>query len=402
MRSSHKLFITLLSFLCTVPGFSEEYSAQPILGITTDIDENKRLLTNQFSPDATIGIRTEAEVKLLMLSEDTSIYITPRLRVSRYSENIGLDTEDKFIDFDMTHLLSEQHQVGLSAGYSVEAVSTSATVIDPVSLSVAGLSFAELDQETMSIAPSYTFFYDEKTSFQTSYSYTDVEYEANQNSFIDYTYDVFSLSGTRALSETDSLTALFYHSDFDTPDIQSNTINDAFQVTYSKDFSETLRASAGLGLTFGETESTVQTIFGPVTQTSTQTGELVSFNIEKEFEKTTVRTGFERRVSPSSQGNERTNDDLSFNLAQRLSERMGGNLGLRYVESESNSPLAGRTTGSEYFSLSGSLNYKLDRQWTVSGGYNYRRVEDTGGNNERDSNGVFVNLRYVADKIIFN
>ena len=197
---------------------SAEYSVQPILGITTEIEDNKRLLANDALVETTGGLRTSAELQLAMLDDDTSIYITPIIRVNRYTEDIGLDTEDKIINFDLTHLLSEQHQVGLSAGYSIQAVTTTETIIDPVTLSAASLSFDEIDQERINFSPSYTYFLNERTSLGASYSFTTVEYDTVQGSFIDYDYIFYGVNGAYALSETDTISAQVYRTEYE-PDI---------------------------------------------------------------------------------------------------------------------------------------------------------------------------------------
>ncbi len=378
-----------------------EFSAQPILGITTEIDDNKRLLVNDAFVETTVGLRTQAEVKLLMLSEDTSLYITPIIGVNRYSEEIGLDTETTSINVSFRHLINERNEFNLLSNYSIQPVTLQTDIIDPISLSVAGLNFDEIDQERLVLAPSYTYFLNERVNLGANFSYTDVQFDAFGSGFNDYENFYYGLQGSYILSEKDSLSATVYRTEFK-PITQTEIINHAFQVTYTKNFSETLRTSIGLGLTFAESESLAQTVNGPMTVKSDGVGELIALSLEKQFENMNFSTTFDRRVSPTVQGNERINDDFRATISRQFSNRLSGNIGFRYLESGSGVTQQNNTNGSEFSSVTTILNYRLSRHWTVSGGYSYRQVEDINSNNERDSNNVFLKIRYVADKIIFN
>ncbi len=361
------------------------------------IDSNRRLTD---LPHGTVaGSITTGGVELEASTPTSSLKFTPKLRFLRYNGNLGLDSNDHFLTLEGSHLFSPRHQLSLTAAHEEESSGTT-------DIEESRRNFSNVERITKSFAPNYTYIYDDRNSLQVGYSSSDVSYgQGVTGGSSDYSYEVGSVSGTHALSETDVLTGIFYRSDFDVPSALSETTSYAAQLSFSRQFNDSLKGTIGFGMITSTSDFTNRVFLTPTTfvdvpGSTSKSGKLIDISLEKSFEYTDVEASFSRSVSPSSRGAQNERDELDFNLVHRLSERMTGNANLNYYQNKSQSGTATGSLDRTFMRMKASLRYRLDQAWALNGGYQYREIEydaTSGSGGNPDSSTFFLSIVYRGD-----
>ena len=378
--------------MLALPLSAAEYSLKPHVSLQTLFNDNIRVTTRPH--DSVLGAILDAKADIGMADPRGSLSFTPRMRKSNYTSKDKLDSVNWFMDLNASYALSERHQLGLSANYDIESTLTS-ELLDT------GLTQTTKDRTTRSINPNYTYIYSDRDSIQLGYGYTKVQYaDGLASGLVDYTYRIASANGMHQINDTDSIALLLYTTEFETPQTRSRTRSYAAQITYSRQFSETLNGSAAFGLIHSRFKFLQFTPpFGPfVTVEASATGKLFQFNLEKDWETSKLKASLTRNVSPSGRGSQSTTDELMLKGSHSLSETLSGRIELRYSERKAEGDAINPALDSTLTSASANLRWRFSPYWSLVGGYRYYRTKFTTATSAADSNALMLTLRYDGDK----
>jgi hypothetical protein len=370
-----------------------EYYLDPFYSMRVRMDDNRRLSSDEHN--STGGMINTAKVDVGVNTEKLNLKLSPKINVTRYTENIGLDVEEYFVDLKLDYAIHEKHYISINAEIAEQSVGVSEINSELV-------TFNEVNKSTKSISPTYVYQYDEKNSLQLSYSLIDVSYDDTSAGFSNYEYQVVRVSYTHNLTEKDSLTALYYHSIFDVPGSNAVTNSDAAQLSYTHQFNSTLSGSAGYGKIYSTSDFDILTNTGLVNSSSSVSGELITASIDKSFEKTDLSLSFSRDVSPGVRGNQNISDLYEFGLTRKLSEKWSSNFLLRFLDNQSQSQFINSNDVYESISFFTGLNYRLSKNISMSLDYNHQRIERERNNSLVKNNSVYLNLSYSFDKFSFS
>ncbi len=395
MEKINKRALAILPVLfapaCPLP--AAEYSLEPHVSLQTLYNDNIRVTTAKH--DSVIGAILDAGADLVAATPRSSLSFSPRMRKSNYSSKDKLDSVNWFMDLEASHALGERHFLGLNASYDIESTLTS-ELLDT------GLTQTTKDRTTRSFNPTYTYLYSERDSIQLGYAYTRVRYAGGIGSgLVDYRYRLLSANGVHRLNDGDSLSLLLYTTRFETPQTRSTTRSYAAQVTYSRQFSETLKGTAGFGLIHSRFRF-LQAGLPPgppvVTVEAGATGKLFQFSLEKDWERSKLETGLTRNVSPSGRGSQSTTDELTLDFSHRLSAKLSARMALRYSERKAEGDRINPGLDSTQSTASANLRWHFSPYWSLIGSYRYHRSRFTTATRAADSNTLMLSLRYDGDK----
>lgn len=103
----------------------------------------------------------------------------------------------------------------------------------------------------------------------------------------------------------------------------------------------------------------------------------------------------ERRLRPDRRGELRETDQLILRATRSLSPRLESTLRARAFRTRDMDPDMGESRQEDYASLLAGLSYRMSRDWTVTGEYEFRIVERAGADGHAYGNAVFLRLDYV-------
>lgn len=380
--------MTGLWFACTQPAWAAEWSVEPLFDARGLFNTNRRLTTGPH--DNVFGVIAEPGAAFRVRTEQNELTFTPRGRISRYTEEGNLDSDDAFFDLRALHR-RERWQWGLDGNVSLD--STLVTELEDT-----GLVQVNRRVTTLQATPNVTWQVTDKDNLRLRYGYTDVSFEDSTTANLNpYTYQLADATYTRSLSDTDSVFVTAFYTRFDVPDIDSLADSYAAQGGLTHAFGATLRGSASAGVIYTDSDFVVS----GVERSSQDTGLLADVSLEKDFEQTSMRGRFARAVFPSSRGAQSTREDLTFNVNRKFLERLDGSLNFLYRVSQSqNQDFVGVTDlDRTYMTAGAQMHYRLTPFWSLAGGYTYSRQEFDSSGDSAFSHAVFLTIHYSGDKI---
>lgn len=261
----------------SVSALAAEYSVTPFGTMRTEADSNKRLTTQD--SDTTFGAVLDVGALFNAANDSSSLNITPRFSIGRFSDdgnNVDQDKEDYFLDVNGAHRFNDRFSAGATFGYANAGVV--GAELEDIGLVVSGGDvFAignntnlneNFSRETISGGPSLTYIFSEKDSLTLSGNWADTTYERQDTELADYTHYSLNASWLRQLSPSDQLSVSVFMSKQD-PELDFLVRNSAgpspeslnseydeigMTLGYVHSFSDTLlgRFSAGVRKTDGE------------------------------------------------------------------------------------------------------------------------------------------------------
>ncbi len=247
-----------------------EYSVTPFASARVEADTNKRLTV--LDSKTTFGTILEAGALLNYATEETNISATPRLAISKYSDDgtgFDQDSEDYYFDLSGNHRFNERWSGGAFFNYSNVGVVSSeledlGVVLGNSNIFSSGEIFApeNFSRQTISIGPSLTYIFSEKDTFSLGASYTDAAYDRQDTALSDYNSTSVNFSWTHQLNITDQLIATVFmlNQDSDLNFLVRNSVGPnpeslideydqiGFTLGYVKNFSETLLGRVNVGM----------------------------------------------------------------------------------------------------------------------------------------------------------
>lgn len=401
-----------------------EYLFKPVLSERIELDDNRRLSLQEDTEN--VGSITTAGFDGEINTERTRIRLMPRFILRRYArEKDILDREDFRFDSEAEHE-TERMRFGVEAGIEFRGSVTSVTE----ELDVPTDTRRNVDQRKRRIQPSWTYAWSERTALQLDLSYQDtVNDEVETTSLSDYRVYSASAGATHNLSERDQISLTAFVSRFESPSQtrrrtqtdgaleaetrsrrESTTDTLGAQLGYARALTETLSGNVSAGPRFSDTRSqsrveqdqflvapglgrilVSQTDTGTVSMDETSTGLAINAGLSQALERTDWEVSFTRSLSPTADGDLQERDRFDARFRYKLRRHLVGSLnGIYYTDSD----LGGEDNDRTYSRLLAGLRWRLDRDWTLSGFYRYRRNERERNDAAAESNALLITLSY--------
>lgn len=406
----HWLFRRLAFYLVcgitiTICGVAQAYLViQPELSTTNAYDDNPRLRLQDAS--AVLFTKNQVLLDTTYIGPTYEFGITPKFRLSRFTEETELDSEEYFVS-TFANKLFERHQV--QAAFDFERQASFSTEVDD-----SGIFDINLFRTTLSSQINWSYFVSERLTLLFNGYATDVSFEEDPRSdFVDYFLYGVGASINYKFSEATSFWAIFGRSNFKTPQLSSETESYSFQLGFDHELTETTDVSFRIGsnrshLEFKQSQLTLLSlnplIVGPVLVDGeeNQSGDIVQLAVDKEFSRAELRMQWDRRFSPSSLGARQEIEEVYGYLRYKLTRftHLVGRVryNTRVQEGALNTT---RVNNLERLRYGARLLHRLSPTLVAEVGYRYQDQTVRGLGFTGESHQLSVALRYRPSELRF-
>lgn len=262
------------------------------------------------------------------------------------------------------------------------------------------------DRTFFSIGPSYSYAVTQRLSMSANYNYGTINFSGSQPGQVDSESHSGGGGFQYRLTELDTLGVSASVSQFSTKPETTSSKSQSVQASWNRRWSELTTVSAYLGVSVSEVDGRANQVICLVPLFFCQTGQfpfqVVTVNTASRTTSPTYgftlstqlapRTSFaaqmNRRVQPGGGGSLTDSTVLSAGLTHRFTERVNGGLDYGWQQTE----LVGFSEARQVAvqTLSGSLSYSLQDNWSLSGGARLSQSDALSANTQ--SMAVFITL----------
>ncbi len=378
------LFPLMVIWLLPAPAWGAEWSLTPRLSMQLEYNDNIRLRTGPH--DSVLGRKVGTGAVLAVSRENFTVRLAPRLQISRYPKDSSLDTNDQYLDFSAVRA-TERLTLTLQANLTRDTTLTSEA-------QETGRFFTNKRRESANLSPSLTWAVTELDTLRLGLSYTSVDYKDSvRTGLFGYNYAVADASLSHQLSETDSVSAIFYASRYRVPDSGSVSTSLGIQGGYTHAFSETLNGTARAGVIMARQKFKLE----GEPQNERGNGMFFNAGLSKQLEAGSWEAKASRTLTPTSSGYLVGTDEVQLHIRSDLKPRLTGNLSFTGLNKEA---LGSQRTASNrrYARLGAGVRWRLTRWWSLKGDYAYVWQEHENAARAAESNMLMVSLEYAGDK----
>ncbi len=395
LRSARRNATALLLACLPLAAAAYEVTVTPQANAMLEYDENKLLSIEDF-PATWQGALT-ASARVEVRDPVTDITLRPRVTVRRFTDESALDAEDLILPIE-----AERRFARSALGLTAEFARRPQYEAD---LTEAVLDVGGRDRDEISLTPVWTWFANPQSQIQLYGGYTKVSFEESERTASISSYQFWS-AGTVLIhqaSERLQITLGGFWTRFDPDGEQNNATTIGGQLGTSFAFSDTLSLDASAGYTVSDLEfQTLTFVFDPTTfqivpvildEEETEGGFIFNVGATKRFERGEVEAGFERRLSPSSQGAQTELETLrgaaSYRLRERWTVRADVTFDDRTFQGDTD-----RARDRSLLTARANLVWRFSEHWRVEAGYRYRLLERDQDDFSSDASAVTLTVRY--------
>jgi hypothetical protein len=420
MRSFHipNLSLTLLVAL-SLPVFAAEWSAEPTVSLRNGYNDNIRLTTGDhdsvWETDVTPAVKFGVEKENQGLFGNADVSIVRFFGGSGANSSSQLDREDYHLKINSYHR-AERNDFG--ADINITQDSTLDTELTQTGQVIENRA----TRLSTILNPSWTRMINEKTRLDLEYQFNRVEYsdEVGVSNLVNYDYNTVSASLIRNLTP---LTQGTLSTSFDRykPETGLNSDSYAIQAGLSRQHSETLSTSwlagwrntnsdtlnptgfcvgADPGASFPKCTGGFPVQTGTETDQINNTGSTYAASITKTLERGSLGASLSRLATPSGEGELLDTTRLALTGEHRFTETLRSNLTAEYYKRETIVNASGQPVSGDrnFFRIRPSVTWQWQREWLLSGEYQYSEDEETNGDTATQ-NAVYLTLTYRPTKI---
>ena len=375
-----------------------EWKIDPAIQLRTGYNDNilirpdNELSSSEvtFSPSAIFSVKTP----------QSGLSGKLRLDIRRYLEESNLDDNNVRFKIDSYHKM-ERSEVG----FDIDLIRD--TTLDS-QLDESGVVFGRTNRFLKRASPSWTYNLSERTRLETSYIFTDVDYEKSSSGFVDYTSHRGQLSLNRVVSERMFATVTLGSTLTDNDNDATSTYT-YLQGGGSYQFSDTLSATlfAGVRRTTSEFRQQVPIFaggffvgFAPVSNKvkNSNWGGVFNGSITKKFERGSTSFAASRDITNTVSGVLFEVTRLTWTNTYRFSETLSANLGLTFYRSRDDSDL-GASQDRKFYDVNPRINWDFAQFWRLSAGYRYKNQTFDASNANATQNVANLTLTYRWPRI---
>jgi hypothetical protein len=381
---------------------SAELAVRPETSTRAFYDNNPRLRVEPST--GVFATINEFQAETIYSRPTFNVGFTPRLRLSRYTEETELDSEDYFVRLAVNKFF-ERHQFAGEFNYSREAsFTTEQTDSDRFDVNV--------PRTSLFVNFSWLYAATERLNITVFGNAADVSFDAApQGSLIDYGQFAMGSLLSLSASERTDVVATLNVSEFKTPQISSETLSYSFQFGFDTLLFESLNTSFRIGhnISYIGSRSTQTQVVSvvppqftttPVSERRRSSGRVIDLSVEKEFERGDARFEWNRAFSPSSDGSRQQRQEVSGYGRYGLRQNLYAVLQVNYRESVQEAQLnLRRLNNRNLITVRARLLYNLSRFLRAEMGIQYREVNRISSGTKSDSEQLFFTLRYEPQEL---
>ena len=426
----HRTFSTkllpVLASLFIGPCQAAEWSIEPRLDLKAGYNDNIRLTT--LDHDSVWETALTPRVKFGTAEENWGVHGNASASIRRFfggdgrEDNDILDREDYFFNVDAYHRGERSEFTGLidlARQSTIDAELEEGDAVDNTATRI-----------RKTISPGWSYNLTELMRFDTSYSFTAVDFSDEKNSGsnrnnIEYDYQVFSGSLTRQFTPKVQATLATSYSMYQ-PETNFDSDTLSVQVGIQRNFTETLTTNwlAGMRQTESDTGKLVPegfcappggsfpdcTVGIPVVTGSkvrknsdTDTGTVFSASITKLLESGQLSLSASRTSTPSSDGELLDTTRFIFNGEHRFTETLRTSLRAEYSNIEVIARASLNDQGDrDIYRVIPRIIWRFQREWEIAGQYEYAKKDEDDESGNATRNAVYLTLSYRPDKLFIS
>lgn len=419
------LACALVSALGAGTASAGQWENSNLAAIVGRYDDNPTLLPDAEDPDSTTLLVATYDSEFLYREPDRQYTFTPRIQGVYYPDRDfkDLDRIEYFLRAN-ANFQGLRFNWGINGSYSSQSILSSEDADPENPDSDASGNFLRVDdtRDTLSIAPNFSWAMSERDQINGSVVYSVVDHELDFTGRADFDTYALNLNYQRSLSErhfvgvalgtyaVESEQLAFTRIDlgggmFGTAisELEFDSDGRNASVTYTYLASEKTSFNASLGRQETDLESRRILLGTTDSFESSSRGTTYDVGFTTRGERWTFEGNASRRVSPNSNGTPSDRTQLQFKNTYRLTEKLTA--ALAAIGYKQNRTSASRTDNNDFLRADFSLGWRLDRRWSASFIYTYRKRDPRsadllGGavparqNLVRTSDSVSLSLRY--------
>jgi hypothetical protein len=363
----------------------------------------------EWSADPSLSLKGVYNSNLLLFNGNNEVWgywVSPGLKFKGSTESLEVQGSAKsdFVQYyggtdrSLTNLYfplrvsyrQDRYTFGFEGGFTRDNTLQS-------ELQQTGLVLGFTQRSLWNAMPTFTVGITERLSWQSSYQFTDAQYQDGiKFGLVNYQVQGGTTGITYNLRERDQVQLTGEYTSFLIPSRMQDSTYYGAQAGWTHDFGQELTASISGGVRF---VTSTQDVSGG-SLSAHETVWVYRGTLRKRFERATIQIDGGREVNPSGFGRllqtDRAGVTLSHNLTETVTLSLNGSVYLvsGVVTDPSITPLPQQ----RYSSINPSLSWKFSQWWTLDVAYSYsERVVDS-LNQWNFANSTFVMLTYGGPK----
>jgi hypothetical protein len=403
----------------SLPVLGAEWSAEPTVSLRSGYNDNIRLTTADH--DSVWETDVTPAVKFGVAKENQGLFGNADVSIRRFYGGSEANSSS-LLDREDYHFKVNSYQKTERNDFGANIEVTQDSTLDTELTQTGQVIENRATRFSTILNPSWTRMINEKTRLDLEYQFNRVEYsdEVGQNNLVNYDYNTVSASLIRNLTPRiqGTLSTSF---DRYKPETGLNSDSYAIQAGLTRQHSETLSTSWLAGRRQTNSDTLIPTGFcvganpgasfpdctgGFPVQTGTDTDEINNTgatyvaSITKTLERGSLGASLSRLATPSGEGELLDTTRLSLTGEHRFTETLRSNLTAEYYKRETIVNASGQPVSGDrnFFRIRPSVTWQWQREWLVSGEYQYSEDENTNGDTATQ-NAVYLTLTYRPTKI---
>lgn len=367
------------------------------------VDDNRR--QRESNPTSVIASINEVKLNAEYRQETYSVNLEPKARVSRYTQESILNSDDYFVALDAQKFWSRT-QAQMSFDYENESTITT-------ELFDSGRFDNNIRRESIALNGLVSHGISPSLVGSFSAGISDVSFEETQGgNFSDFRSYFARADLSYSLGPRTTLIPALGYSLFKTPDAGGETRSYTFELGISHELDDTLDVfvSAGPSVSHIDSFTTEQFIVSlnpfviGTRRVETETrgsGEVVRAVVNKRFERALVNVEWNRSFAPSSQGARQRLEIVRSRAEYRFTEELKAKAFFIYRSRTQEATPGALFRDLDIIQTSAALEYRLSKTQTVELGYRFRNQSEPGGGFSANSNRIFLTYRFDGEAFAF-
>lgn len=376
-----------------------DWSFDPKIALNLQSNDNNRMTDTPGQDIKVSGGALDAQLTIRAETPRSSFRLVPRLRSTFYPGDEQDETDDQFLYLAWAHR-GERSEMSADANYS--RVTTlgqyfpGSTVLDDGKLGepgrgdAVGKSTGQNDEKRIQVSPAVAFKLTERTDLEFRVGRLEVDYDQQVTGDREKYSDLYGSAGLRfRMSRTATLAAVAGASRYKADD-GSSTDTNSLNVEWSNRISETSQIFVLGGANRVKSDFTGGSNWN--------TGFNGAAGVRWSFEVTQIFVDLNHYLDPNSSGRIVERDQLRFQLSRRLGPLTTLRLAARGIR-DGDAGDGNAFRDRKYAAASVELEWRMTRQFALSGGYNYQWREYSGQPNDAASNALHLGITYEPHRL---
>jgi hypothetical protein len=399
--SARRLTYTVTVVLMGIAGSAQaaDWSFDPKVTLNLRTDDNNRMTDVAGEEINVSGAELDAQLTMRAETPRSSFSLIPRLRSTMYPGDEQDETDDLFLRLAWEHR-GERSTGSLGANYSQittlgsffpgSIVPDDGELGEPGRGETVGKATGQNNQERAELSPRAAFQLTQRTALEIGVGLLDVNYDQQVADDREDYSDLYGSAGLRfKTSPTTTLAIVAGAARFE-PDSGSSIDSQFLNAEWSNQISQTSQVFVRGGVNRVKSDSTGGS--------SWNTGFDGGAGVRWAFEVTQVFADLNHYLDPSSFGRVIERDQLRFQLSRRLGPLTTLRLAARGIR-DGDTGADGSFKDRKYTVASVDLEWRMTRQFAISGGYDYAWRKYDGEPNDAVSNALHLGITYEPHRL---